>query len=663
MLALEKVLVTSWVYRQERSSFAVSLPADGFSAKAISISKVLTEDRELEHEREDYLSFLSPSILSPRRFRNRKTDTSSITGVAFHPNADPKEEAFHSSSSRSSWPPSLTCSSSFCSAASTEESSCLGRGSEREEEETQQTETECGKRRGRRESSRQMKEHHEVYFLHECVKRSHLFLYCFTHLQALRVHIRAVTPSFVDLVSSSCPYLMDIILHTRNPLTSNLVLSLCRKLPLLYILEICTPKTGTRRKCISSVSSCSSVTMSTSSISNIPPSSFSSFQDVSSCCSSSCRSPWPIFSPHSSSLQSVPFTPSSSSICSSHVLKPASPIRRENEFFVSSKASPSSTIFLKKSNTDGKDFVDGKCRLSKDSAKDPEKPKSLLQPIYAVTGRSRSRVCDEDGAEKERWTGRRAQMVRAEEGLSTTSSRPSSPTPKEQRQEKKTTITGKLSQAAPVAEEVREDRKEERNTVSRLACPRRDRESGRDERKAADLYGRGYSGALSLGENETFVLRTRGGEYYGCRCCRRTLHRIWRGEEKKGRKKLTEAEAGRENRSLQDSRLAERRTRQCARDHPYDSSTVLGTPFHLTSEHPDAFVSRSSDSSSLLPREERRPCQCSRGLSGGVPTFPSLCGHTERKKKQLRRSDIRSYLSLWTEVIDLSSLSTWRLNA
>lgn len=463
---------------------------------------------------------------------------------------------------------------------------------------------------------------------------------------------------------------MDIILHTRNTLTSNLVLSLCRKLPLLYILEICTPKTGTRRKCTSSVSSSSSAITSTSPISNIPlsSSSFSSPQHVSFSCSSSssCRSPWPIFSLHSSPQQSVSFTPSSASFCSSHVVKPESAIRRKNESPFFSKASPSSIKFSERSNTDGEDFADGKCRLSKDSAEDTDEPMSLLQPIHGDTSRSTREMgpCHEDGAEEERWNEQRAQRVRAEEGLSTTRSRPpSSLTHKEQRQAKKTTVTGRLRQTASVAEEVREERKEERNTISRLTSHREDKESERDERKPSKVYWRGHSGAQLLGEDETFVLKTRGGEYYGCRCCRRVLHRIWRGEEMNRRKKLMEgeAEAGGENCLQHDSRLADRRTRQ--RDHPYDCSAVLRTPCHLASEHPaDVFVSR-SDSTSLLSREERSPCQHNTGLSGGVPTFPSPCGHTERKKKQLRRSDIRSYLSLWTEVIDLSSLSTVRLNA
>lgn len=234
MLALEKVLVTSRVYRQERSSFAVSLGVDEFPTEANSSSRMLTEKGELEQERGDDLSFLSSSVLSPRRLRSRRTDTSSCTGVASRSNADGKEEAFRSSASRPSSPSSLaysssssscspvgnellcayrsslhvrsvvgcstfsrarSCSSSspvlvssyphpsFSSAVSAKESGHLGRSLEGEEEETQQTETECGKRRDRGESSRQEKEHDEVHFLHECVRSSHLFLYCFTNLR------------------------------------------------------------------------------------------------------------------------------------------------------------------------------------------------------------------------------------------------------------------------------------------------------------------------------------------------------------------------------------------------------------------------------------------------------------------------------------------------
>lgn len=91
-----------------------------------------------------------------------------------------------SSRARSSSFPVLASScphSSFSSTASAEESNQFGRSSDGEEGSMQQTETECGKRRDRRESSSQMKEHDEVYFLHECVKSAHLFLYCFANLR------------------------------------------------------------------------------------------------------------------------------------------------------------------------------------------------------------------------------------------------------------------------------------------------------------------------------------------------------------------------------------------------------------------------------------------------------------------------------------------------
>lgn len=359
--------------------------------------------------------------------------------------------------------------------------------------------------------------------------------------RALRVNILSVTPSFVDLISSSCPCLMDISLHTRNRLTANLVLSLCRKLPRLHILELCTPKTG----------------------------------------------------------------------CVKDAKKVASSLS-----------------------------LHGRPRSSQ----------------------GRKRECRQVGedAVAEEGRGRRNQRLRAGEDLK-------EDVPRQNTQEENAAATGGTGQAAPVTAVQEEEKDRKTGWVTKSPS-----DKGRDRAKMKEMKANdGREGLLdsySLGEGEAFVL-TRRGMFHGCHCCRRILHRVWRGEDKKGKKKVRgeeEPDADRENCFQQDDNLLpERRAQRRSPDHPCDCAAVRDTPVKLASERPGSLSnSLSSRSSSHSSREGRRICRNDRGVfSGGPLAYPSLCGQAERKKKQLGSSDIRSYLSLWTEVIDLSALITVPMNA